>query len=114
MSKAQVAKRPPVYQDLRRHALYLTAEAGGAVALRFLESAERTFETLAKMPGMGRIRRFPHAEVGELRSWSIPGFNRYLIFYREQPDGIEVIRVVHGMQDLDRIFGGKSEKSNDT
>jgi toxin ParE1/3/4 len=114
MSKAQVAKRPPVYQDLRRHALYLTAEADADVALRFLESAERTFETLAKMPGMGRIRRFPHAEVGELRSWSIPGFNRYLIFYREQPEGIEVIRVIHGMQDLDRIFGGKSGKSKDT
>lgn len=105
MSVARVAKRSPAYHDLRRHALYLTAEAGAPISIRFLESAERAFATLAKMPEMGRVRRFPHVEVGELRSWAVPGFERYLIFYRALPDGIEVIRVIHGMRDLDRIFG---------
>jgi toxin ParE1/3/4 len=105
MSQARIQKRSPAYQDLHRRALYLAAEAGAPVATRFLESAEKAFATLAKMPGMGRVRRFPHAEVGELRSWAIPCFERYLIFYRALPNGIEVIRVIHGMRDLDRIFG---------
>lgn len=105
MSGARIEKRSPAYQDLRRQALYLAAEAGADVATRFLEASQKAFETLAKMPEMGRVRRFPHAEVGELRSWAIPGFERYLIFYRALPDGIEVIRVLHGMRDLDRIFG---------
>lgn len=61
------------------------------------------------MPGMGRVRRFPHAEVGELRSWSIPGFERYLIFGQALPDDIEVIRVLYGMRDLDRILGAANE-----
>ena len=108
MSEPRIEKRSPAYQDLRRHALYLAAEAGARVATRFLDSAERAFLTLAKMPGMGRVRCFPHAEVGELRSWAIPGFERYLIFYRALPDGIEVIRVIHGMRDLERLFGGKA------
>jgi toxin ParE1/3/4 len=107
MSEPRIEKRSPAYQDLRRHALYLAAEAGAPVATRFLESAEDAFASLAKMPGMGRVRRFPHAELGELRSWSIPGFERYLIFYRALSDGIEVIRVIHGMRDLDRIFGSR-------
>lgn len=109
MSKTQIQKRSPAYQDLRRHALYLAAEAGPPVAVRFLEAAEAAFTTLAKMPEMGRVRRFPHAEVGELRSWAVPGFERYLIFYRALAEGIEVIRVLHGMQDLDRIFGGRTD-----
>jgi len=109
MSEARIEKRSPAYQDLRRQALYLTVEAGSQVALRFLDASERAFTTFAKMPGMGRLRRFPHAEVGELRSWAIPGFERYLIFYRALPDGIEVIRVLHGMRDLDRIIGEQGD-----
>ena len=105
MSQARIEKRSPAHQDLRRQALYLADEAGPAIATRFLEASEKAFATLAKMPGMGRIRRFPHPELGGLRSWAIPGFERYLIFYRALPDGIEVIRVLHGMRDLDRIFG---------
>jgi toxin ParE1/3/4 len=105
MSQTRILKRSPAYQDLRRQAIYLAAEAGTDVALRFLQAAETAFATLARMPGKGRVRRFPHTEVGELRSWAIPGFERYLIFYRALPDGIEVIRVLNGMRDLDRIFG---------
>jgi plasmid stabilization system protein ParE len=57
------------------------------------------------MPEMGRVRDFPHCDLGELRSWAIQGFERSLIFYRALPDGIEVIRVIYGMRDLDRLFG---------
>jgi toxin ParE1/3/4 len=28
----------------------------------------------------------------------------YLVFYLPLPDGIEVIRVLHGSRDLDRLF----------
>jgi toxin ParE1/3/4 len=112
MSARRIEKRSPAYQDLRRHALYLAAEAGVELASRFLKSAEKTFETLAKMPKMGRIRRFPHCDLGELRSWSIQGFERYLIFYRALPDGIEVIRVIHGMRDLEPLFGKPSDEKD--
>jgi toxin ParE1/3/4 len=39
---------------------------------------------------------------------------RYLIFYRTLPDGIEVIRVLHGMRDLDRIFGEQRDDDTET
>jgi len=110
MSAPRIKKRSPAYEDLRRHAFYLAAEAGADLALRFLESAEKAFETLAKMPEMGRVRRFPHCDLGELRSCSIQGFERYLIFYRALPDGIEVIRVIYGLRDLDRLFGNPSDE----
>ncbi len=107
MSGPRILKCSPALDDLRRHALYLAEVTDATVAIRFLESAEKAFLVLAKMPSMGRVRRFPHSELGELRSWAVPGFEKYLIFYRDISNGIEVVRVIHGMRDLDRIFGGE-------
>lgn len=40
-----------------------------------------------------------------MRVWPIRRFPNHLIFYRPIDGGIEVIRVLHGAQDLDAIFG---------
>jgi len=36
---------------------------------RFLEAASGTFQELARMPGMGRMRDFPQARLNNLRSF---------------------------------------------
>jgi toxin ParE1/3/4 len=36
--------------------------------------------------------------------WRIPGFERYLIFYRPIPEGIEVIRVLHAARAIAAIL----------
>lgn len=51
---------------------------------------------LAGQPGIGR----PHPTRVDLRVF---GVGEYLILYRELPDGIEVLRYVHGRRDLGRI-----------
>ncbi|MCZ7640563.1 MAG: type II toxin-antitoxin system RelE/ParE family toxin [Verrucomicrobia bacterium] len=60
--------------------------------------------SLESAPAIGRPRRF--RQPG-LRSWQVPGFRRWLLFYRplDQDRGIELIRVVHGARDLRRILG---------
>ena len=68
-------------------------------ARAFLEAAYDGFEFLAQHPGVGRRREdlgFP-----EVRSWRISGFRRYLIFYRELPDRVQIWRVLHGARDLE-------------
>jgi toxin ParE1/3/4 len=71
----------------------------------FLEAACDTFEFLARNPGVGRQR----ADLGfpEIRSWRVEGFGRYLIFYRELPDRIQIWRVLHGARDLPQTVGGQ-------
>jgi plasmid stabilization system protein ParE len=32
------------------------------------------------------------------------GFRDYLIFYRELPDRVEIVRVLHGARDIERIL----------
>lgn len=71
---------------------------------RFLESAYGTFQELARMPGMGRLRHFPQARLRELRSFRVKGFENYLIFYCPVSDGIEVFHILHGARDLEKIL----------
>lgn len=61
----------------------------------WLERIEGTFDMLAEMPQGGRAR---DDLLPGLRSFPV---GSYLIFYTPLPDGIEVIRVMHGRQDID-------------
>jgi toxin ParE1/3/4 len=92
-----------VFGDLQTAARFIHQD--NLIAARsFLEAAYNTFEFLASNPGVGRQR----ADLGfpEVRSWRIGGFRRYLIFYRELPDRIQIWRVLHGARDLHQTLGG--------
>lgn len=39
-----------------------------------------------------------------LRMWPIRRFERYLIFYRQIPEGIEIVRLLHAARDLEILF----------
>jgi toxin ParE1/3/4 len=89
--------------DLDLHFVYI-GERNFDAAERFAQAAEDAFEKLAGMPLMGTLRGFSHPRIADLRFWPILGFENYLIFYRPTPSGIEVLRVIHGAQDIDRLF----------
>ena len=95
--------RPRAAADIEDGALYLLPRSLDA-ALRFADAIAADFETLAGMPGMGAIRDFENPSYTGLRSWPVGGFRNHLIFYFPLPDGIEVVRVIHGARDLDLIF----------
>lgn len=47
--------------------------------------------------------------MGRVRVELIPGvrsfaFGRYVVFYEPLPDGIDVVRVLHGSRDIDHVF----------
>ena len=90
-----------VFCDLQAAARYIRRD-NAAAARAFLEAAYNAFEFLARNPGVGRKR----ADLGfpEVRSWRVDGFRRYLIFYRELPDRIQIWRVLHGARDLLRAL----------
>jgi plasmid stabilization system protein ParE len=39
-----------------------------------------------------------------IRQWKVSTFDKYLIFYRIVSSGIDIIRVLHGARDIDRIL----------
>jgi toxin ParE1/3/4 len=56
------------------------------------------------MPSIGSPREFRSRRLRNIRMWPVKGFEEHLIFYRENDDGIEVIRVLHGKRDIEDIF----------
>jgi toxin ParE1/3/4 len=60
-----------------------------------IDRIEAAFDTLAETPFAGRARS---DLVKDLRSFPV---GNYIIFYVPISDGIEVVRVMHGRQDID-------------
>ena len=56
------------------------------------------------MPGLGERRQTANPRLEGLRVWRIQGFEKHLIFYRPVDDGIEIVRVLHGARDIDRLL----------
>ncbi len=82
-------------------------------ALHFVEAFKASVDSLARMPGLGRMR--PDLGVSETRSWRVGKFRRYLIFYEVLPDRLRLLRVMHGSRDLQdfgfRIFDYRTSPS---
>lgn len=94
---------PEAQADLDLLHAYISADNPEA-ADQVLEAALATFKALGKMPGMGQPRTLKHSELSGLRSFRVEGFRNYLIFYRPAAAGVEIVRVLHGARDLDRLF----------
>jgi toxin ParE1/3/4 len=71
---------------------------------RFYDATWAAFDLLSRMPGMGRPRRARNLSLKGLRSWSIRGYENYLIFYLPLKDGIEVVHVLHGARNVEAII----------
>ena len=71
-------------------------------ALRFFDATRITFAELARYPESGA--RYRSSSRPELRKWRVKGFSKYLILYLPQENAIEIVRVLYGAQDLDRIL----------
>ena len=73
-------------------------------AERFLDAAEAGFRFLARTPSAGATREYLTPALKGLRMWPIKGFEKYLVFYRPVPGGLEIVRVLHAARDIGAIF----------
>jgi toxin ParE1/3/4 len=102
---AVIRRTPAARQDLFNIGLYIS-ERNPMAADKLLDTFESKFSALAHMPKTGAAR----PDVGDgMRHFPV---GRYLILYREIPDGIEVVRVVHGARVLGQIDFAKEHSEN--
>ena len=88
-------------QDLDAATEYFAAVESIDLAIRFREMAWRTFERLARAPGVGRARPGRSPLTAGLRVWRVDRFPSVLVFYRSEGDIVRIVRVLHGARDLD-------------
>jgi plasmid stabilization system protein ParE len=95
--------RPAVDIDLISSANHI-GEADSSAARRFLDTSFAAFDLLARFPEVGPKARFKNKRLKDVRFWVLsPPFNKWLVFYRRtKPEGVEIIRVLHGMTDWRR------------
>ena len=92
--------RPKADQDLDDQAYYYATEGSPELGHRFLVSAHETFALLATQPEMGWRPRLNHPALESLRVFRVAGFDKILILYRPIPNGVDILRVVHGSRNL--------------
>jgi toxin ParE1/3/4 len=66
----------------------------------FVNSVFASLGDLARTPGLASPKQFRNRKLKGMRTWSVPGFRKFLIFYRVLSDAIEVIAIVHGSREL--------------
>jgi toxin ParE1/3/4 len=97
-----IIMRPRARSDLAEIWDYI-ADDSEVRADTFIDSIDQKFQALAERPNIGHMR--DNLAEG-LRSFPV---GRYVIFYRVLPEGIEIVRVLHGGRDLDSIFLSEHE-----
>jgi toxin ParE1/3/4 len=105
-----VVRRPAAVFDIMNIADYLASRGGLALADRFTASAEKTFERLARMPGIGSRWGSDRPSLADVRFFPVAKFPNHIIFYRPIPGGVEVLRVLHGARDLKSILEPPEEE----
>jgi toxin ParE1/3/4 len=83
--------------DLREIRAHITKD-NPAAARRVVERLRAQAQKLAETPGMGRSREDLRPDL-----FSFP-VGRHVLFYRPQPGGIVLVRVLHGARDLPALF----------
>ena len=92
-----ILKRPEAQNDLDE-IWWFIAQDSPDNADKFLDRIQDSCLTLADFPKMGVSRN----EIkNSLRSHPI---SNYLIFYFPIEDGIDIIRIIHGSRDIERLF----------
>ena len=93
----RIHKSPAAENDLDEIWWYI-AQDSPVNADKFIDEIETTCRQLARFTGMGKNRDELHPG---LQSFPV---GKYLIFYMPINGGIEIIRVLHGMMDIDALF----------
>ena len=90
--------------SIREHALYFEENVSLTIAERYLDAVEETLTFLCKEPGIGSPSDFSHPRLKNTRRWPVRDFENYLLFYQDTEDGILLLYVFHGKQDINSIL----------
>lgn len=95
----RIVRRPRSKRDLVEIWRYIADESGEARADRYLRRLNDVITYVAQQPGMGRERA--EFQTAGLRSFAAES---HVIFYVMIEDGMDLVRVIHGSQDLGRAW----------
>ncbi len=93
----------PVFEELLNLSFHIALDNEEAAQI-FLNACDQTFRFLAENRYIGATRNFNNSSLKEVRMWRVKGFEKYLIFYQPQSDGVKILHIVHGAQNYNLLF----------
>ena len=99
MTSKPVVLREQAQRDVDEATDFYLAEAGEAVALRFIDALQTTPSALSRQPAAGSPRYAQELDLPGLRS-RIVGRFPYVVFYVERDRDLDVWRVLHAKRDI--------------
>ena len=90
--------------DLDRIFTHFVEQNRPDVAARFNDAFEETLAFIAEFPELGGPLDSEHHRLANVRIKPIHGFEKYLAYYRVSAEGIFVLRVFHGHQDIEKLL----------
>ncbi len=102
MARRLVVK-PDVSEDLHNIVEYLESWSLTA-SNRFMDAVFAAFDDLTEMPGKGSPKRFREKRFAGLRTWFVPGFRKYLIFFQANNEALIVLAVLHGARNVRKLL----------
>ena len=105
MSQKNIRRTSKAEQDFAEIVNFIS-EKSSSTADRFMNAFEETLDFLSNMPEAGASYHSNNPTVQGLRTWRVKGFQKYVIFYRNERNEIVIVRVLHGARDAEGIFDG--------
>lgn len=100
-----IRKRAAAKRDLIAQWVWYAENADIETADRFLSTASETAAMRARQPEAGYPFFVRRPELQGMRRFPLAnGFEKILLFYFPLQHGIELVRVVHGSRELERLL----------
>lgn len=99
MNAKAVIPRELASRDVDEAIDHCLGEGAVKTALDFVEALEKAYTHIARQPASGSPRYAHELNLPGLRFWPLTRF-RYLVFYFERDDCVDVWRVLHGQRDV--------------
>lgn len=101
----RILRRESARRDLTTQWVWCFENASPEIAEKFIQAVEKTLYLLAIQPLSGAVVPTATPKLKGLRRFCIQdGFDKSLAFYFPLEDGIDLVRIVHGNRDLERLF----------
>jgi toxin ParE1/3/4 len=94
-----IVPRELAKRDVEEAIDHYLVEASAKVALGFVDELEKAYAHIARHPASGSPRYAHQLGLADLRFWPL-GRYRYLVFYVERDEHIDVWRVLHEQRDI--------------
>jgi len=95
--------RPVASQDIDEIVDYF-ALVNTQAAQDFVNDLQSCFALLSENAKIGVQREYRAKALASMRMFPLKKFSSYLVFYMADDQTIDIVRVLHGKRDIERLF----------